>query len=291
MGDSIRWPSGDEQDLPMRWLRFEIGGRTRVGYLRGTDPASDVQPVVAESLQDVIAGRGTGDAGAPVPRAGLRLLAPLVPGKILCIGLNYMDHCREQHIAPPERPTLFAKFPSSVIGPGEPIRWPADFSDQVDYEAELAVVIGRPARRVAEADALAHVFGYTAANDVTARDVQRGDKQWIRGKAADTFCPLGPVVVSADEIPDPQQLPIGCRVNGEPRQASHTREMIFPVAHIVSFISRAITLDPGDVILTGTPDGVGVYRDPKVFLQPGDRVEIEVGGFGVLDNPVGAHVA
>ena len=150
-----------------------------------------------------------------------------------------MDHCREQNIAPPDRPTLFAKFPSSVIAPGEPIRWPADFSEQVDYEAELAVVIGRTTRRVAEADALAHVFGYTAANDVTARDVQRSDKQWIRGKAADTFCPLGPVVVTADEMPDPQQLPIGCRVNGETRQASHTREMIFPVrAHRQLHLAR-----------------------------------------------------
>ena len=279
----------------MRWLRFEAEGRTRVGYQRGPDvePLVEplVQPVVAGTLQDVIAGHGTGDAGAPIPRARVRVLAPLVPGKILCIGLNYMDHCREQHIAPPDRPTLFAKFPSSVIAPGEPIRWPADFSDQVDYEAELAVVIGRTARRVADADALSHVFGYTAANDVTARDVQKGDKQWIRGKAADTFCPLGPVVVTADEVPDPQQLAIGCRVNGETRQASHTREMIFPVARIVSFISRAITLDPGDVILTGTPDGVGVYRDPQVFLQPGDRVAVEVGDFGVLENPVGPHVA
>jgi 2-keto-4-pentenoate hydratase/2-oxohepta-3-ene-1,7-dioic acid hydratase in catechol pathway len=278
----------------MRWLRFEAEGRTRVGYLRGPDvePLVEplVQPVVAGTLQDVIAGRGTGDAGPPISRAGVRVLAPLVPGKILCIGLNYMDHCREQHIAPPDRPTLFAKFPSSVIGPGEPIRWPADFSDRVDYEAELAVVIGRTARRIAEADALSHVFGYTAANDVTARDVQKSDKQWIRGKAADTFCPLGPVVVTADEVPEPQQLAIGCRVNGETRQASHTGEMIFPVARIVSFISRAITLDPGDVILTGTPDGVGVYRDPKVFLQPGDRVDVEVGDFGVLENPVGAFL-
>jgi 2-keto-4-pentenoate hydratase/2-oxohepta-3-ene-1,7-dioic acid hydratase in catechol pathway len=275
----------------MRWLRFEAEGRARVGYQRGPDVQSAVQPVVAASLQEVIAGRGTGDAGAPIPRRDVRLLAPLVPGKILCIGLNYMDHCREQHIEPPDRPTLFAKFPSSVIAPGEPIRWPADFSTQVDYEAELAVVIGRRTSRVAAADALSHVFGYTAANDVTARDVQKGDKQWIRGKAADTFCPLGPVVVTTDEIPDPQQLAIGCRVNGETRQASHTREMIFPVAQIIAFIARAITLEPGDVILTGTPDGVGQYRDPKVFLQPGDRVEVELGDLGVLENPVGPHAA
>jgi 2,4-didehydro-3-deoxy-L-rhamnonate hydrolase len=271
----------------MRWLRFESGGRARLGYVRGTE----VQPVVAETLQDVIAGRGTGDAGAPLGIAGIRPLAPLRPGKILCIGLNYMDHCREQHLEPPDRPTLFAKFPTSVIGPGEPIRWPADFSAQVDYEAELAVVIGKPASRVAEADALDHVFGYTTANDVTARDVQRGDKQWIRGKAADTFCPLGPAVVTRDEVPDPQALAIGCRVNGETRQASSTREMIFPVRAIVAFISRAITLEPGDVILTGTPDGVGVFRNPKVFLQPGDRVEVEIADFGVLANPVGPYVA
>src|SRR5215213_7086637 len=216
----------------MRWLRFESGGRTRVGYLRDLDGRSRIQPVVAETLQDVIAGRGTGDAGATIAREDVRLLAPLRPGKILCVGLNYMDHCREQHIAPPDRPTLFAKFPSSVIGPGDPIRWPADFSSQVDYEAELVVVIGRLAQRVTEDDALAHVFGYTAANDVTARDVQKGDKQWIRGKAADTFCPLGPVIVTTDEIPDPQQLRLACRVNGESRQDSHTGEMIFPVARI-----------------------------------------------------------
>ena len=270
----------------MRWLRFESGGRVRLGYVRG----SSVQPVVAETLQDVIAGRGTGDAGAPIPLADVAIRSPLRPGKILCIGLNYMDHCREQHIEPPDRPTLFAKFPTSVIGPGDEIRWPADFSTQVDYEAELAVVVGRTASRVAEADALAHVFGYTAANDVTARDVQKGDRQWIRGKAADTFCPLGPIVVTADEVPDPQQLAIGCRVNGEPRQDSHTREMIFPVRAIVAFISQAITLEPGDVILTGTPDGVGVYREPKVFLAPGDRIEVTVGDFGVLANSCGAYL-
>jgi len=279
MRDSIRWAA-------MRWLRFESGGRPRIGYLRG----SEVQPVVADALQDVMAGRGTADAGAPLRRADVKVLAPLRPGKIVCVGLNYMDHCREQKIEPPAHPTLFAKFPTCVIAPGDEVRWPADFSSQVDYEAELAVVIGSLTQRVSEADALSRVFGYTAANDVTARDVQRGDKQWIRGKAADTFCPLGPVVATADEIPDPQQLPIRCRVNGATLQDSHTREMIFPVRAIVAFVSRAITLEPGDVILTGTPDGVGMYRDPKVFLKPGDRVEVEVGDLGVLDNPIGAFV-
>lgn len=270
----------------MRWLRFEHEGRQRVGYRRG----DAVQPVEAATLQEVIAGRGTANAGAEVPFAAVRPLAPLRPGKIICVGLNYMDHCREQKIDPPDRPTLFAKFPTSVIGPEDPIRWPADFSEQVDYEAELAVIMGRTARRVPHAEALSHVFGYTAANDVSARDVQFSDKQWIRGKAADTFCPLGPVVVTTDELTDPQTLPIRCRVNGTVLQDSSTAEMIFSVAAIVAFISRAITLEPGDVILTGTPDGVGVFRDPKVFLQPGDRVEVEIGDFGVLANTVGPFV-
>jgi 2-keto-4-pentenoate hydratase/2-oxohepta-3-ene-1,7-dioic acid hydratase in catechol pathway len=267
-------------------MRYTDGGQTRVGYVHGTR----VQPVDADSLQDVIAGRGRGHAGEAVEIARVKPLSPLRPGKIVCVGQNYMDHCREQKVEPPERPMLFAKFPTSVIGPGDEIRWPEDFSTQVDYEAELAVVIGRTARRVAESEALGYVFGYTNANDVSARDVQFGDKQWVRGKAADSFCPLGPVVVGADELPDPQALPIACRVNGTTLQDSNTREMIFPVRALVSFITRAITLEPGDVILTGTPDGVGVFRNPKVFLKPGDRVEIEIADFGVLANPIGAYV-
>ena len=271
----------------MRWLRFERNGTETIGFLQDQDT---VQPVGAGSLQEVIGGSGTAAAGAAVPLASVRLRAPLRPGKIICVGLNYMDHCREQKIDPPDRPTLFAKFPTSVVGPGDAIEWPADFSTQVDYEAELAVVVGRTARRVRSDDALDYVFGYTVADDVSARDVQFSDKQWIRGKAADTFCPLGPVVVTRDEVPDPQALAIRCRVNGTTLQDSNTREMIFPVREIVAFISRAITLEPGDVILTGTPDGVGVFRDPKVFLKPGDRVEVEIEGLGLLSNPVGDHV-
>jgi 2-keto-4-pentenoate hydratase/2-oxohepta-3-ene-1,7-dioic acid hydratase in catechol pathway len=271
----------------MRWVRFrDQGGVERVGTVEG----DRVQPVRATTLQEVMAGRGLEAAGTSVPIGAVRTVAPLRPGKIVCVGLNYMDHCREQHIEPPDRPTLFAKFPTSVIGPGDPVRWPADFTQHVDYEAELAVVIGRTASRVSEPGALEVVFGYTAANDVTARDVQKGDRQWIRGKAADTFCPLGPVVVTADELPDPQQLPVRCRINGETRQDSNTREMIFPVRALLAFITRAITLEPGDVLLTGTPDGVGQYRTPKVFLQPGDRMEVEIGGIGVLANPIGPFV-
>jgi 2,4-diketo-3-deoxy-L-fuconate hydrolase len=272
----------------MRWIRFEQFGRPSIGYLLDS---TTVQPVLAKRLQQVIDDQTDHANLETVPLDSVRVLAPLRPGKIICVGLNYMDHCREQKIDPPDRPTLFAKFPTSVIGPGEEIRWPADFSDQVDYEAELAVVMGRTARGVSDARALDYVFGFTVANDVSARDVQFSDKQWIRGKSADTFCPLGPLVVTRDEIADPQALPIKCRVNGVTLQDSSTREMIFPVARIVSFISRAITLEPGDVILTGTPDGVGVFRDPKVFLKPGDKVEVEIDGLGILTNPVGAHVA
>ncbi len=267
----------------MRWVRFEQHGQRSVGYLAdGT-----VQPVAAASLQDVMAGNGVQPAGDPVALTAATLVAPLRPGKVIAVGLNYMDHCREQNVKPPEKPILFPKFPTSVIGPQQSIHWPPDFSSQVDYEAELAVVIGKVTRGVSEENALEHVFGYTNANDVSARDVQFSDGQWLRGKASDTFCPLGPAIVTRDEVPDPQALPIKCRVNGTTLQDSNTKEMIFPVRFLLSFISRAITLEPGDVILTGTPHGVGVFRDPKVFLTPGDRVDVEIGDFGILTNPIG----
>lgn len=271
----------------MRWIRFEREGQQALGYLRD---AASVQPVEASTLQQVIAGDGVRARGDALPLAGVRVLAPLRPGKIICVGQNYMDHCREQKVEPPDRPTLFAKFPTSVVGPGDEVRWPEDFSTQVDYEAELAVVIGQTTRRVSESAALASVFGYTMANDVSARDVQFSDKQWVRGKSADTFCPIGPAVITRDEVPDPQALPIACRVNDETRQSSNTSEMIFPVRYIVAFISRAITLEAGDLILTGTPDGVGVFRNPKIFLKPGDTTVVEIGDFGTLSNRMGAHV-
>ena len=271
----------------MRWVRFDDGDGRRVGRLDG----DQIQPVAAERLQDVIEGRGGEPAGACVAAAECTLLAPLAPGKILAVGQNYLDHIREQGAEPPGLPVLFPKFPSSVIGPGEEIFWTDGLTEQVDYEAELAVVIGRRATRVTESEALAHVFGYTGANDVTARDLQFGDGQWTRGKGLDRFLPLGPVVVEASEVPDPQGVAVRCRVNGETVQRSSTREMVFSVAQIIAFISDAITLEPGDVILTGTPDGVGYFREPQLFLAPGDVVEVEIGDFGVLANPVGAPVA
>jgi 5-carboxymethyl-2-hydroxymuconate isomerase len=219
-------------------------------------------------------------------RSGAPLQAPLHPGKIVAIGLNYMDHVRETGIDAPTRPLVFAKFPNSVIGPEDAIEIDRDLAERVDWEVELVAVIGRRMRRVSEADALDHVFGYTVGNDVSARDVQFSEGQWVRAKSFDTFCPLGPVVVTADEIGDPQDLRLMTRVNGETVQSSSTAEMIFGVAELLSFLSRAITLEPGDVVLTGTPWGCGDFMDPQRSLQPGDVVEVEVDRIGVLRNPV-----
>jgi 2-keto-4-pentenoate hydratase/2-oxohepta-3-ene-1,7-dioic acid hydratase in catechol pathway len=270
----------------MRWMRFEHGGSAKLGSVED----GRVQPVAAADLQGVIRGEGLDPAGEPVPIQEVRALAPLRPGKIVAVGQNYMDHIREQGNEPPGVPVLFPKFPTNVIGPEEQIRWPKGLTQQVDYEAELAVVIGEGGRGLDEEGALDAVFGYTAANDVTARDLQFSEGgQWTRGKAIDTFLPLGPAVVSREEVPDPQALPVACRVNGETLQDSNTKEMVFTVAQLVAFVSQSVALEPGDVILTGTPNGVGVFRDPQVFLQPGDRVEVEVGDFGVLSNPVGEY--
>lgn len=228
------------------------------------------------------------DEGEPL-RPGM-LGAPLrAPSKIACVGLNYHDHCRETGMEPPERPLIFAKFNSSLTGPDSAIEWPEGLTSQVDWEAELAVVIGRRIKAVSESEALEAVFGYTAANDVSARDLQFSDQQWVRGKSLDTFCPVGPVVVTPDEFGDPQDKRLLARVNGETMQDSTTAEMIFGVAEIVSFLSHACTLEPGDLILTGTPWGVGGFRDPPIFLAPGDTVEIEVEGVGVLNNEVGRN--
>jgi 2-keto-4-pentenoate hydratase/2-oxohepta-3-ene-1,7-dioic acid hydratase in catechol pathway len=209
------------------------------------------------------------------------------PQKIVCIGLNYRDHAEEQGVALPERPLLFAKWPNTLIGPGEAIKLPA-VSSEVDYEAELGVVIGQRVSRASADNALEAVRGYICANDVSGRDVQFADKQWVRGKSFDTFCPVGPELVPAADVPDPQALSIRAILNGEVMQDSTTANMVFGVAEIISFVSQAITLEPGDLILTGTPAGVGVFRDPKVLLKPGDEITIEIDGLGALTNPVEA---
>jgi 2-keto-4-pentenoate hydratase/2-oxohepta-3-ene-1,7-dioic acid hydratase in catechol pathway len=205
----------------------------------------------------------------------VRVLAPVAPGKIIGIGRNYAAHAVEQEVEIPELPLLFLKAPSSVIGPGEAISLPPQ-SQQVEHEAELAIVIGTPGRWIAPPDVPDHILGYTIANDVTARDLQRNDGQWARGKSFDTFCPLGPWIET--EL-DPADAVITCSVNGQMRQMASTRDMIFPVRQLVAFVSSVMTLEPGDVILTGTPAGVGA-------LQHGDEVTIEIEGLGRLTNPV-----
>ncbi|MCX7671451.1 MAG: fumarylacetoacetate hydrolase family protein, partial [Anaerolineae bacterium] len=195
-----------------------------------------------------------------------------------------MDHVLEGGRKPPERPVLFAKLPTSVIGPGDEIRWEPALSDKVDFEAELAVVIGRTARRVKAAEAYDYVFGYTCANDVTARDLQDTDGQWVRSKSLDTFCPVGPWIVTRDEIPEPHGLPIRCQVNGEVVQQSTTDMLIFRIPFLIEFLSRAFTLLPGDLILTGTPPGVGHYRKPPRYLRDGDVVTVTVERIGALTN-------
>ncbi|HEV8696101.1 MAG TPA: fumarylacetoacetate hydrolase family protein [Candidatus Limnocylindrales bacterium] len=240
-------------------------------------------PVDVDALRIAASHAKIAEVGQPL--GGADLLAPVPrPGKVIAIGRNYREHAAEEGAEPPPAPLIFAKWPSAVVGHGADIRWDPALTTQVDYEAELGVVIGRRARRVSRADALDHVLGYTCLNDVSARDLQFGDGQWVRGKSLDTFCPMGPAIVTADEVSDPQGLAIRCLVNDEVLQESNTSEMFFTVAEIVSHCSQAFTLDPGDVIATGTPSGVGAFRSPPRFLGDGDRVVVEIDGVGRLEN-------
>ena len=207
------------------------------------------------------------------------------PQKIVCLGLNYRDHAEEQGVDLPEKPLLFAKWPNTLVGPGEPIVIPPTV-EKCDYEAELAVVLGARVYGVSKENALEAVQGYLCANDVSARDLQFGDGQWTRGKSVDTFCPVGPQLVPAADVPDPHDLRIRALVNGEAMQDSTTANLVFGIDEIISFASQTITLEPGDLILTGTPAGVGIFRKPPRLLQPGDEVTIEIEGIGSLTNPV-----
>ena len=221
--------------------------------------------------------------------ASATLLAPIPdPQKIVCLGLNYRDHAAESGMEPPPEPVLFSKYATAIIGPGATIELPA-CSDQVDYEAELVVVVGKAGRDISEADALSHVGGYMVGHDVSARDWQlnKPGKQWMAGKTFDTFAPTGPHLVTADEVPDPHALRIRLRLNGETMQDSNTDQLIFRVPFIISYLSQIFTLQPGDLIFTGTPPGVGMARTPPVWLRDGDSVEVEIDGLGTLHNPVG----
>jgi len=283
----------------LRLISCRTGSGETLGVVGGDRwiAAVDLVPEGPAAMADLL-------AGGPVARAtlrdaatpeqilahgrsmdGLELLAPVPrPGKVVAIGRNYRAHADEEGADPPASPLIFAKWPSSVVGPGAEIRWDPGLTAQVDYEAELAVVIGRVARHVTEKEALDYVAGYTCLNDVSARDLQFADGQWVRGKSLDTFCPMGPALVTADEIGDPQNLAICCTVGTERLQDGHTSQMYFTVAQIVSHCSQAFTLDPGDVIATGTPSGVGVFRDPPRFLSDGDVVTVEIERIGRLEN-------
>jgi 2-keto-4-pentenoate hydratase/2-oxohepta-3-ene-1,7-dioic acid hydratase in catechol pathway len=273
----------------MRLVRAQRDDSIR-GYLVDGDHALELaHPGTTDPLLDLLRqGQDLASVatGAPVPLRDLRALAPIArPGKIVAIGLNYEDHTAETGLEAPAEPLTFAKYPSSIIGPDEAIVVPTAITKEVDWEAELAVVIGTqcgPDRRGTMRD----VAAYTVANDVSARDLQFGDKQWTRGKSLDTFCPLGPALVTRDEVPDPHALRIWTTVNDATMQDASTADMIFDIPALLDFLTATVTLEPGDVVLTGTPPGVGGFRTPPVFLADGDVVTVGVEGIGELRNPV-----
>jgi 2-keto-4-pentenoate hydratase/2-oxohepta-3-ene-1,7-dioic acid hydratase in catechol pathway len=287
----------------MRLLSFSDGAGDQLGVEAGPDRLWSSRALgrgLPGSMSELLAGgpsaltalRSAARAAAAAGRAGDidpgRRIAPVPrPGKIMAIGLNYRDHVEEQgeKVRLPGHPVLFAKFPSAVIGDGAAVEWDPRLTEAVDLEAELAVVIGRSARRVSEAEALGHVLGYTCLNDVTARDLQYSDRQFVRGKSLDTFCPMGPVLVTADEIADPGALAVRSWRNDELMQDSDTANLVFSVPFLVSFCSQAFTLEPGDVISTGTPAGVGFFREPKMLMHDGDVMTVEIEGIGRLRNP------
>jgi 2-keto-4-pentenoate hydratase/2-oxohepta-3-ene-1,7-dioic acid hydratase in catechol pathway len=290
----------------MKLVRFQSGDSARIGVVDGdqiVDVAATVPSAnISASMREFLALGDEGLAAAraavqspnrvTLPLASTTLLAPVGdPQKVICIGQNYRDHCDEQNQPYPERAIIFCKFPTSITGPGAPIVLPQHISQQVDYEAELAFVVGKRAKRISEDEAKDYIAGYTCLNDVSARDIQLhpAEKQWIRGKSPDTFAPIGPVLVTADEIPNPQNLDIQLELNGEVRQSSNTENLIFGVYYLLSHISQGVTLEPGDVVATGTPGGVGMYSNPQVFLKPGDEVSVTISGIGMLTNPVVAE--
>lgn len=263
----------------MKLVRYLRDGVPRLGRV------DELDHVHEEARDD---GQQVADDQLPLDQLDL---LPVVQrsATIICVGLNYVDHAEEAGIALPDTPLLFGKSSSSLLAHGRPIQLPTELTTQVDYEAELGVVIGRRCSRVSEREALDYVWGYTCVNEVSARDLQFAKGQWFQGKSLDTFCPVGPWLTTADEVPDPQALRIRAFVDGECRQDSDTANMIFSVAQLISYVAQTITLERGDLIATGTPAGVGYARQPQAFLTPGDRVDVEIDGLGTLSNPVMAR--
>jgi 2-keto-4-pentenoate hydratase/2-oxohepta-3-ene-1,7-dioic acid hydratase in catechol pathway len=271
----------------LKLVAYSTDGETpRVGYIEN----DEVRSLGGANMIEYIEYGRSADrqpGAESLPLSEVRLHAPITrPQKVIAIGLNYEDHAAETGGEIPEKPIVFAKYPNTIIGPGEPIRIPP-ITEQADYEAELAVVIGRRAKNVSEEEAIEYVFGYMNGNDVSSRDLQFSEGgQWTRSKSIDTFAPIGPYIATREEVPDPQNLYIRCVLNGEVVQDGTTSDMIFSVAELVSFLSRGMTLVPGDVILTATPAGVGFARDPALFMKAGDEVTVEIEGLGTLTNPV-----
>jgi 2-keto-4-pentenoate hydratase/2-oxohepta-3-ene-1,7-dioic acid hydratase in catechol pathway len=281
----------------LKFVNIARSGYSEPGVLVSSDEAIGIKSAGFADMLSVIAG---GDdaldrvtrwldrppAGERFDAATLKLSAPLQrPPKIICIGLNYLDHAKESNLAVPETPTVFSKFSSSVIGPGDAIVLPKS-STKPDYEVELAVVIGKGGRYIPEANWREHVFGYTIINDVSARDFQMATTQWMIGKTFDTFCPMGPSIVTADEIPDPHALAISLSIGGEMLQSSNTSNLIFGIPKLIAYLSSVFTLQSGDIISTGTPAGVGFAHTPPRWLKPGDEVRAHVEGIGELVNPI-----
>lgn len=284
----------------MRIVTYEAAGKAHPGIVKG-DAIIDLSGIGFHSVIELIEAGAGGLAKAEKlaseapreathPLRDAKLLAPIPrPPKLICVGLNYLDHAKETGAEIPKVPTIFNKFATAVVGPGANIILPK-VSKAPDFEAEFAVVIGRGGRRIAKGDWKNHVFGYTIVNDVSARDYQRATTQWLMGKTFDTFAPMGPWIVTADEIPDPHDLDIELEIEGETLQDSNTRELIFKVPDLIEFLSSVFTLEPGDVISTGTPSGVGFARKPPRYLRAGEEVIVRIPAIGELRNPVVAEV-
>jgi 2-keto-4-pentenoate hydratase/2-oxohepta-3-ene-1,7-dioic acid hydratase in catechol pathway len=284
----------------MKFVTFERNGASEPGVLMNNEVVG-LKGAGFKTMLDVIAGGVAArtrieewilkpPSGEAAPLAEVRLLAPIPrPPKIICVGLNYRDHAIESKMEIPKVPTIFSKYGTAVIGPDEPIRLPR-LSTQPDYEAEFGVIIGKGGRYIPAAAWQQHIFGYTNLNDVSARDFQMATSQWMMGKTFDTFAPMGPAIVSADEIADPHNLDISLTINGETLQSSNTKNLIFRIPDLIEYLSSVFTLEPGDVISTGTPAGVGFARKPPRFLRVGDDVIVRVQGLGELRNPVAAEI-
>jgi len=272
-----------------------VAGVSPRGYVDLNDADAQVpaciKALLAQGPEGLSRAAGAMAGGRPLPEGQVRLVAPIPrPEKVICVGLNYADHAVESGAQPPPVPVIFSKFPSTVCADGDPIVLPR-LSQEVDYEAELVVVIGRGGRHIAREQARSHIAAYACGNDVSARDWQlrKPGGQWLLGKSFDSFAPFGPAMLTADEVPEPGNLKIQLRLNGRVMQDSSTAQLIFPIEQLVAYVSGVCTLVPGDVIFTGTPGGVGFTRQPPVYLQPGDVVEVEIERLGTLRNPVVAE--